>query len=60
MSYSCCSGNFSSRSLGGYLRYPGSSCGSYPSNLVYRTCHLLSQHLPAGILCPWWLSGDLL
>ncbi|XP_006735050.1 keratin-associated protein 13-1-like [Leptonychotes weddellii] len=37
MSYSCCSGNFSSRSLGGYLRYPGSSCGSYPSNLVYRT-----------------------
>ncbi|XP_059244368.1 keratin-associated protein 13-1-like [Mustela nigripes] len=37
MSYSCCSGTFSSRSLGGYLRYPGSSCGSYPSNLVYRT-----------------------
>ncbi|KAF0882254.1 KR132 protein, partial [Crocuta crocuta] len=37
MSYSCCSGNFSSRSLGGYLRYPSSSCGSSPSNLVYRT-----------------------
>ncbi|XP_044110911.1 keratin-associated protein 13-1-like [Neovison vison] len=37
MSYSCCSGTFSSRSLRGYLRYPGSSCGSYPSNLVYRT-----------------------
>ncbi|XP_046507659.1 keratin-associated protein 13-1-like [Equus quagga] len=38
MSYSCCSGNFSSRSLGGFLRYPGSSCGSsYPSNLVYST-----------------------
>ncbi|XP_058585104.1 keratin-associated protein 13-1-like [Neofelis nebulosa] len=38
MSYSCCSGNFSSRSLGGYLRYPSFSCGSsYPSNLVYRT-----------------------
>ncbi|XP_025305751.1 keratin-associated protein 13-1-like [Canis lupus dingo] len=38
MSYSCCSGNFSSRSFGGYLRYPSSSCGSsYPSNLVYRT-----------------------
>nr|XP_008535696.1 PREDICTED: keratin-associated protein 13-1-like [Equus przewalskii] len=38
MSYSCCSGNFSSRSLGGYLRYPGSFCGSsYPSNLVYST-----------------------
>ncbi|XP_004429606.1 PREDICTED: keratin-associated protein 13-1-like [Ceratotherium simum simum] len=38
MSYNCCSGNFSSCSLGGYLRYPGFSCGySYPSNLVYRT-----------------------
>ncbi|XP_014722125.3 keratin-associated protein 13-1 [Equus asinus] len=38
MSYSCCSGKFSSRSLGGYLRYPGSFCGSsYPSNLVYST-----------------------
>uniref|UniRef100_A0A8C8WTK8 Keratin-associated protein n=1 Tax=Panthera leo TaxID=9689 RepID=A0A8C8WTK8_PANLE len=38
MPYSCCSGNFSSRSLRGYLRYPSSSCGSSsPSNLVYRT-----------------------
>ncbi|XP_025305746.1 keratin-associated protein 13-1-like [Canis lupus baileyi] len=38
MSHSCCSGNFSSRSFGGYLRYPSSFCGSlYPSNLVYRT-----------------------
>ncbi|XP_014642290.1 PREDICTED: keratin-associated protein 13-1-like [Ceratotherium simum simum] len=38
MSYSCCSGNFFSCSLGGYLHYPGSSCGSfYPSNLVYHT-----------------------
>nr|XP_019585478.1 PREDICTED: keratin-associated protein 13-2-like [Rhinolophus sinicus] len=38
MSYNCCSGNFSSRSLGGYLRYPDSCCGSsYPSNLVYST-----------------------
>ncbi|XP_072829630.1 keratin-associated protein 13-1-like [Vicugna pacos] len=38
MSYSCCSGNFSSRSLGGQLSYPGSSYGSsYPSNLVYTT-----------------------
>ncbi|EPY73558.1 keratin-associated protein 13-1 [Camelus ferus] len=36
MSYNCCSGTFSSRSLGGHLRCPGSSCGSsYPSNLVY-------------------------
>ncbi|XP_057553610.1 keratin-associated protein 13-2-like [Hippopotamus amphibius kiboko] len=34
MSYSCCSGNFSSRSLGGYQRCPGSF---YPSNLVYST-----------------------
>ncbi|KAL0614356.1 Keratin-associated protein 13-2 [Plecturocebus cupreus] len=38
MSYNCCSGNFSSRSCGGCLGYPGSSCGSsYPSNLVYST-----------------------
>ncbi|XP_016017834.2 keratin-associated protein 13-1-like [Rousettus aegyptiacus] len=38
MSYNCCSGNFSSRSLGGYLSSPRSSCGSsYPSNLVYST-----------------------
>ncbi|ELK15937.1 keratin-associated protein 13-1 [Pteropus alecto] len=38
MSYNCCSGNFSSRSLGGYLRSPRSSCGSsYPSNLVCST-----------------------
>ncbi|KFO21584.1 keratin-associated protein 13-1 [Fukomys damarensis] len=42
MTYSCSSGNFSSRSSGGYLQYPGSSCGSsYPSNLVYTT-HLQS------------------
>ncbi|KAL0614354.1 Keratin-associated protein 13-3 [Plecturocebus cupreus] len=38
MSYNCCSRNFSSCSCGGYLRYPGSSCGSsYPNNLVYST-----------------------
>ncbi|PNI61603.1 KRTAP13-1 isoform 1 [Pan troglodytes] len=38
MSYNCCSGNFSSRSCGGYLHYPASSCGfSYPSNQVYST-----------------------
>ncbi|XP_005375686.1 PREDICTED: keratin-associated protein 13-1-like [Chinchilla lanigera] len=37
MTYGCSSGNFSSRSFGGYLEYPRSSCGSsYPSNLVYR------------------------
>ncbi|KFO21583.1 keratin-associated protein 13-1 [Fukomys damarensis] len=42
MTYSCSSGNFSSRSSGGYLQYPGSSCdSSYPSNLVYTT-HLQS------------------
>ncbi|KAK2491099.1 hypothetical protein MC885_013375, partial [Smutsia gigantea] len=51
MSYNCCSRNFSSCSLGGYLRYPGSSCGSsYPSSLVYSpdlcspsTCQLGSS-----------------
>ncbi|XP_004646388.1 keratin-associated protein 13-2 [Octodon degus] len=38
MSYGCSSGNFSSRSFGGYLQYPGASCGSsYPSNLVYTS-----------------------
>ncbi|XP_057553604.1 keratin-associated protein 13-1-like [Hippopotamus amphibius kiboko] len=34
MSYNCCSGNFSSCSLGSHLRCPGSF---YPSNLVYST-----------------------
>lgn len=34
---SCCSGTFSSHPLGGYLYYPPSSCGSYHSNLAYRT-----------------------
>uniref|UniRef100_A0A8C2MFM7 Keratin-associated protein n=1 Tax=Cricetulus griseus TaxID=10029 RepID=A0A8C2MFM7_CRIGR len=38
MAYSCCSGNFSSRSLRRCLPSSGSSCGSpYPSNLVYTT-----------------------
>ncbi|EHB02561.1 Keratin-associated protein 13-1 [Heterocephalus glaber] len=38
MTYGCSSGNFSSRSAGGYLQQYPSSCGSsYPSNLVYRT-----------------------
>ncbi|NP_001316896.2 keratin-associated protein 13-1-like [Chlorocebus sabaeus] len=38
MSYNYCSGNFSSSSCGGYLRYPGYSCGySYHSNLVCST-----------------------
>ncbi|XP_049714219.1 keratin-associated protein 13-1-like [Elephas maximus indicus] len=38
MTYSCCSGNFSTRSLRGSLCYPGSSCGSsFPSHLVYST-----------------------
>ncbi|XP_024899982.1 LOW QUALITY PROTEIN: keratin-associated protein 13-1-like [Pteropus alecto] len=48
MSYNCCSGNFSSRFLRGYLRSqsPRSSCGSsYPSNLVCSpsTCQLASS-----------------
>ncbi|KAB0355281.1 hypothetical protein FD755_021789 [Muntiacus reevesi] len=38
MSYKCCSGNFSSRSLGFHLCYPASCRGSsFPSNLVYST-----------------------
>ncbi|KAM4889446.1 keratin-associated protein 13-4-like [Thomomys bottae] len=38
MSYSSCSGNFSSRSLRGCLPSSSSSCiSSFPSNLVYRT-----------------------
>ncbi|XP_042637274.1 keratin-associated protein 13-1-like, partial [Orycteropus afer afer] len=38
MSYNCCSGNFSSHSLGSFLCYPMPFCGcSYSSNLVYRT-----------------------
>ncbi|XP_020008301.1 keratin-associated protein 13-1-like [Castor canadensis] len=35
MSYSVCSENFSSRSLRGCVRYPGSSCSSYSSNLIH-------------------------
>uniref|UniRef100_A0A0D9RAF0 Keratin-associated protein n=1 Tax=Chlorocebus sabaeus TaxID=60711 RepID=A0A0D9RAF0_CHLSB len=61
MSYNCCSGSFPACSCGGYLRYPGSSCGSsYPSNLVYSTEPLLSQHLPAGFFSLQGPSGDLL
>ncbi|XP_029787421.1 LOW QUALITY PROTEIN: keratin-associated protein 23-1 [Suricata suricatta] len=60
MSYSCCSGNFSSRSCGGYQRYPSSCGSSYPSNLVYCTRPLFSQHLPAGLLPLQRLPGDLL
>ncbi|XP_051047591.1 keratin-associated protein 13-1-like [Phodopus roborovskii] len=38
MAHSCCSANFSSRSLRSCLPSSGSSCGSsYPSNLVYTT-----------------------
>ncbi|XP_001521168.2 keratin-associated protein 13-1-like [Ornithorhynchus anatinus] len=38
MSYGSCSRSFSSRSLGGSLRFPASFGGSCaPSNLVYRT-----------------------
>ncbi|XP_058585102.1 keratin-associated protein 23-1 [Neofelis nebulosa] len=61
MSHNCCSGNFSSPSLGVYLSYPGSPCGfSYSNDLVYSTEPLLSQHLPAGLLPLQRLSGDLL
>ncbi|KAI2595879.1 keratin associated protein 23-1 [Homo sapiens] len=62
MSYNCCCGNFSSHSCEGYLCYSGYSRGgsSYPSNLVYSTEPLISQHLPAGFLSLQGLSGDLL
>ncbi|XP_024899983.1 keratin-associated protein 15-1 [Pteropus alecto] len=46
MSYNCSSGNFSSRSLGGYLQYPVSSYNScYPRNVVCSpsTCQLGSS-----------------
>ncbi|XP_058426599.1 keratin-associated protein 13-1-like [Diceros bicornis minor] len=52
VSYNCCSGKFSSLSLGGYLHYPGSSCGSsYPSNLVYGTdfCSLSNCQLGSSL-----------
>ncbi|XP_008265440.2 keratin-associated protein 14-like [Oryctolagus cuniculus] len=49
MSYNCCSGNFSSRSFGGYLRHPGSSCGSsYPSNVFYSTDLQSPNHYQLG------------
>ncbi|XP_004675559.1 PREDICTED: keratin-associated protein 15-1-like [Condylura cristata] len=36
MSYNYGSGNFSSRSFGGYLGYPGSTCESFcPNNVAY-------------------------
>uniref|UniRef100_A0A8C0WPB4 Keratin-associated protein n=1 Tax=Castor canadensis TaxID=51338 RepID=A0A8C0WPB4_CASCN len=36
MSYSCVCGNFSSHTLGGYVRYPVSSYNSvYPSNVIF-------------------------
>ncbi|XP_007941722.1 keratin-associated protein 13-1-like [Orycteropus afer afer] len=52
MSYNCCSRNFSSCSLGGFLSYQVPSCGSsFPRNLVYSTnfcspstCQLGSSH----------------
>ncbi|XP_005606286.1 keratin-associated protein 15-1 [Equus przewalskii] len=46
MSYNCSSGNFSARSLGGYLRYPVSTFDSFsPSNVVYSpsACQLGSS-----------------
>ena len=43
MSFNCSTGNFSSRSLGGYLGVPVSTCESFcPSNVIYSpsTFHL--------------------
>ncbi|XP_004390898.1 keratin-associated protein 13-1-like [Trichechus manatus latirostris] len=49
MSYNCCSGNFSSRSLQGSLCYPGFSCGSSsPSHLVYSTGLCSPRIYPLG------------
>uniref|UniRef100_A0A8C6DCJ3 Keratin-associated protein n=1 Tax=Moschus moschiferus TaxID=68415 RepID=A0A8C6DCJ3_MOSMO len=48
MSYKCCSGNFSSRSLGVHMHYTGSSCGSFPSNLVYSTDLCSSRICPSS------------
>ncbi|XP_036885570.1 keratin-associated protein 13-1-like [Sturnira hondurensis] len=49
MSSSCCSGNFSSRSLGSSLRCPASSCGSsHPSNLVPSRDLCSSSPCPRG------------
>ncbi|KAM9201143.1 keratin-associated protein 13-1-like [Dugong dugon] len=52
MSYNCCSGSFSSRSLRGSLGYPGFSCGSSsPSHLVYSTglCFPSTIQLGSGV-----------
>ncbi|XP_032756358.1 keratin-associated protein 13-1-like [Rattus rattus] len=50
MSYSCCSGSFSSRSCGGQLYYPSSCGSSFPRQLTHspnfcspRNCHLGSS-----------------
>nr|XP_004654467.1 keratin-associated protein 15-1 [Jaculus jaculus] len=46
MSYNCSSGNFSSQSFGGFLRYPVSTFNSsYPSNVFYspKSFHLGSS-----------------
>ncbi|XP_037706603.1 keratin-associated protein 13-1-like [Choloepus didactylus] len=45
----CCSGNFSSCSLGSPLQYPGSSCiSSSPRNLVYSTDLCSPSTCPLG------------
>ncbi|XP_052014982.1 keratin-associated protein 13-2-like [Apodemus sylvaticus] len=47
MSYSCCSGSFSSRSYGSQLCYPSSRGSSFPSQLTHRTkfCSPRNFHL---------------
>ncbi|XP_008060054.1 keratin-associated protein 13-1 [Carlito syrichta] len=46
MSYNCCSGNFSSRSLGGSLRYPGNLI--YSSNLCSPSTYRPGSSLYGG------------
>ncbi|EGW01447.1 Keratin-associated protein 13-3 [Cricetulus griseus] len=56
MAYSCCSGNFSSRSLRRCLPSSGSSCDSpYPSNLVYTTtsCSPSTCQLGSSLSSGW-------
>ncbi|XP_053774978.1 keratin-associated protein 13-1-like [Desmodus rotundus] len=61
MSPSCCSGNFSSRSLGSSLRCPGSFCGSSrPSTLLpsrdlcSSSCYLWGPSLRRGCQVTSW------
>ncbi|XP_005345379.1 keratin-associated protein 13-1-like [Microtus ochrogaster] len=45
MTYSCCSGSFSSRSYGGQLHYPYSSCGSSYSRHLINSSNFCSPRI---------------